>query len=47
MKDPVLVVNYLGCEPQEIAVGSRADFRITMVESAVALDNVVVTALGI
>lgn len=47
VKDPVLVVNYLGCEPQEIAVGSRADFRITMVESAVALDNVVVTALGI
>ena len=34
VKDPVLVVNYLGCEPQEIAVGSRADFRITMVKDA-------------
>ena len=47
VKDPVLVVNYLGCEPQQIAVGNLTEIRITMQESAVALDNVVVTALGI
>lgn len=43
----VLVFNYLGYEPQEIAVGSRTDFQVTLKEAAVAVENVVVTALGI
>ncbi|MDE6876752.1 MAG: SusC/RagA family TonB-linked outer membrane protein, partial [Alistipes sp.] len=43
----VLAVNYLGYEPVELAVGSRTDFQITLQESAVDVDAVVVTALGI
>lgn len=43
----VLVVNYLGYEPAEVAVGSRTDIDITLRESALAVDAVVVTALGI
>ena len=43
----VLTVNYLGYEPVEVPVGSRTEFRITLRESAVDVDAVVVTALGI
>ncbi len=43
----VLAVNYLGYEPVEIAVGNRTDFTITLVESSIGMDEVVVTALGI
>ena len=43
----VLTVNYLGYEPVEVAVGSRTQIRITLRESAVDVDAVVVTALGI
>ena len=43
----VLEVNFLGYEPQEIAVGSRTDFQITLKDGAVEMENVVVTALGI
>ncbi len=42
-----LVISFIGYETQEIAVGARTDFQITLVDSAVALENVVVTALGI
>lgn len=45
--DAVLEINYLGYLPAEQAVGSRTDFRITLRESAVDVDAVVVTALGI
>lgn len=43
----VLVVNYLGYETLEIPVGSRTTLDITLRESAVDMDAVVVTALGI
>lgn len=43
----VIVVNYLGYEPVEMPVGTRTEFRITLKDSVVAIDNVVVTALGI
>ena len=43
----VLTVNYLGYEPVEVAVGSRTQIRITLRESAVDVDAVVVPALGI
>ena len=45
--EAVLAVNYLGYEPVDVVVGSRTDFRITLRESAVDVDAVVVTALGI
>lgn len=43
----VLTVNYLGYEPVEVPVGSRTDIDIVLTESAVSVDAVVVTALGI
>ncbi len=43
----ILVINYLGYETLEIPVGSRTDLQITLRESAVDVDAVVVTALGI
>lgn len=42
-----LVFSYMGYVPQEIAVGSKTDINITLNESDVSLDAVVVTALGI
>jgi len=45
--DAVLTVNYLGYEPQEVAVGGRTFLKIVLKESAVDVDAVVVTALGI
>ncbi len=42
-----LDVNYLGYEPVSVLVGTRTQFKITIQESAVQVDNVVVTALGI
>lgn len=45
--DAVLEINYLGYEPISLAVGSRTNIRITLKESAVDMDAVVVTALGI
>ena len=44
---PVLLFDYLGYESQEVPVDGRTQFDITMQESAVAVENVVVTALGI
>ncbi len=43
----VLTVSYLGYDPLEITVGSRTTIDFTLVESAVSVDAVVVTALGI
>ena len=43
----VLTVNYLGYEPVEVPVGTRTNIDITLTESAVSVDAVVVTALGI
>lgn len=40
-------LSYTGYEPQEIAIGNQTEFNIAMVQSAIALDNIVVTALGI
>lgn len=43
----VLTISYLGYDTAHITVGTRANFQIKLEESAVLLDNVVVTALGI
>ena len=44
---PVLVVNFLGYEPVEMAVGNRSEVNFTLREQAQTVDAVVVTALGI
>ena len=46
-KTAVLEFSYLGFKTQEVAVGSRTSFMITLVEESVTVDAVVVTALGI
>lgn len=43
----IIVVSYIGYEPQEISVGSKTTFDITLKENNIALEEVVVTALGI
>ncbi len=43
----VLLVSYMGYEPQEITVGNRTNITVTLQESAITVDDVVVTALGI
>ena len=43
----VLVVNFLGYEPVEMAVGNRSEVNFTLREQAQTVDAVVVTALGI
>ena len=45
--DAVLEINYLGYEPIAQTVGSRTNITFTLRESAVDVDAVVVTALGI
>ncbi|ETN95259.1 hypothetical protein P278_09810 [Zhouia amylolytica AD3] len=45
--DAVLVVSYVGFATQELPVAGQSTFNITLKESAAALDEVVVTALGI
>ena len=45
--DAVLEINYLGYEPTAQTVGSRTNITFTLRESAVDVDAVVVTALGI
>ncbi|UBM57184.1 SusC/RagA family TonB-linked outer membrane protein [Marinilongibacter aquaticus] len=42
-----LVFSYIGFEAQEIALGNRTVLDVTLVPDAAALDQVVVTALGI
>ena len=43
----VLVIDYLGYETVELAVGTRTNFDVVLQESAVSMESVVVTALGI
>ena len=43
----VLVVNFLGYEPVEMAVGNRSEVNFTLREQSQTVDAVVVTALGI
>jgi len=43
----IIVVSYVGYKPQEITVGNKTVFDITLQESDITLDEVVVTALGI
>ena len=45
--DGILVFSFVGFETQEVAVGGRTSIDIVMQESMAALDEVVVTALGI
>ncbi len=45
--EAVLVFSFIGNEPQEITVGDRTRIDITLKESAVEMEEVVVTALGI
>lgn len=45
--EAVLVVTYLGYEPAEVTVDGKTDFQITLLDTAVSMENVVVTALGI
>ncbi len=45
--DAVLVFSYIGFSTQEISVNSRSVINVIMQESAEALDEVVITALGI
>ncbi|MDR1814348.1 MAG: carboxypeptidase-like regulatory domain-containing protein, partial [Tannerella sp.] len=46
-ENATLIISYIGYVTQEIAVGSRTDLNITLQEDSKALDEVVVTALGI
>lgn len=43
----ILTVDYLGYTSVDVPVGSKTDFKIVLAESAVSMDKVVVTALGI
>ncbi len=43
----ILEVSFLGYEKQTVIVGGKAELNIVLKESALLLDNVVVTALGI
>ncbi len=45
--DAILVFSFIGFETQEVAVGSRRIIDMVLLESAQALEEVVVTALGI
>ena len=43
----VLLFSFIGFEPQEITVGSQSRINVALGESAIGLEEVVVTALGI
>ncbi|MEN8117238.1 MAG: SusC/RagA family TonB-linked outer membrane protein [Bacteroidota bacterium] len=43
----VLVFSFVGMETQEIVVGNQSTINVTLTTSAIGLDDVVVTALGI
>ncbi|WP_345007824.1 SusC/RagA family TonB-linked outer membrane protein [Snuella lapsa] len=45
--DAVLVVSYIGYATKEVAVAGQSNITIALAENAAALDEVVVTALGI
>ena len=46
-KDATLVISYIGFANQEIKIGNQTNLSITLKEDAEALDELVVTALGI
>ena len=46
-KGDVITFSYVGFNPQEVTVGDKTNFNISMVENSTVLDEVVVTALGI
>ena len=46
-KTPTLVARYVGCEPKEIKAAPGTSVNITLDQSGVKLNDVVVTALGI
>jgi len=46
-RDAILVFSFIGYRTEEITVGSQSVINLTMTESIEALDEVVVTALGI
>jgi TonB-dependent SusC/RagA subfamily outer membrane receptor len=46
-ENATLLVSYIGYVSQEIAVGNRTNLNIALLEDSKALDEVVVTALGI
>ncbi|TRX65041.1 SusC/RagA family TonB-linked outer membrane protein [Flammeovirga kamogawensis] len=46
IENPVLVFSYIGYEPQEITVGSKTVFNITLLEDAEQLEEVVVVGFG-
>lgn len=43
----VLVIQFIGYEPQEIPVGNQTTFEVVLVETVTELQGVVVTALGL
>ncbi len=45
--DVILVFSFIGFETQEVPVGSKTIIHVELLESALALEEVVVTALGI
>ena len=45
--DAILVFSFIGYSTQEVPVGNRTEFDITMQEEVTALNEVVVTALGV
>lgn len=47
VKNPVLLVSYVGCASQEVATNGRNVVNVTLSPSSENLDEVVVTALGI
>lgn len=44
--DAVLVISYVGMETQEVALAGRTDITVTLKESGVSLDEVVVVGYG-
>lgn len=47
VKNPVLEISYVGHDPAEVAVGNDPEVRVELKSATNALDEVVVTALGI
>ncbi len=45
--DPILEIGFIGYETIKIHVGERANFEFTLLEQAIEMDALVVTALGI
>ena len=46
-KNQILEISYMGYNPQEVKVGNNSTLQVTMQESSVMLNEMVVTALGI